>query len=52
LPVDAGERHLDLKAFSRPGSAAPTEVLPPSVARVPSCASAPSGSLRQSWVRG
>ena len=52
LPVDAGERHLDLKAFSRPGSAAPTEVLPPAAARLPSCASAPSGSLRQSWVRG
>jgi hypothetical protein len=33
---------------SRPGSAAPAEVLAPRVARVPSCASAPSGSLRQS----
>ena len=52
LPVDAGARHLDLKAFSRPGSAASAEVLPPNAARLPSCASAPSGSLRQSWVRG
>jgi len=48
LPDDAGERRVDLKACSRPGSAAPTRVLPLAVARVPSCASAPSGSLRQS----
>jgi hypothetical protein len=48
LPDDAGERRVDLKAFSRPGSAAPTEVLAPPNARVPSCASAPSGSLHQS----
>ena len=48
LPDDAGERRVDLKAFSRPGSAAPTRVLPPADARVPSCASAPSGSLHQS----
>jgi len=51
LPDDAGERRVDLKACSRPGSAAPTEVLAPRNARVPSCASAPSGSLRPSWVR-
>jgi len=52
LPDDAGERRVDLEAFSRPGSAAPTGVLPPMDARVPSCASAPSGSLHQSGVRG
>jgi hypothetical protein len=52
LPDDAGERRVDLEACSRPGSAAPTEVLAPYVARVPSCACAPSGSLRQSWRRG
>jgi hypothetical protein len=51
VPDDAGERRVDLEAFSRPGSAAPTGVLPPMDARVPSCASAPSGSLHQSRVR-
>jgi len=51
LPGDAGARRVDLEAFSRPGSAAPTEVLAPHDARVPSCVSAPSGSLRQSWRR-
>jgi hypothetical protein len=48
LPDDAGERRVDLKAFSRPGSAAPTRCLAPHVARVPSCVPAPSGSRHQS----
>jgi len=48
LPDDAGERRVDLKACSRPGSAAAARVLPLADARVPSCAFAPSGSLHQS----
>jgi len=47
LPDDAGERRVDLEAFSQAGIRSPVGGVSPAVTRVPSCVSAPSGSLRQ-----
>jgi hypothetical protein len=52
LPGDAGVRRVDLEAFSQAGIRSVDGGVSSGAARVPSCASAPSGSLRQSWGRG